>query len=134
MMEKKSIILFDGVCNLCNGFVNFLIVRDRQNKFQFGSLQSPVVAELLKQHDFATDDLSTVILLEGDKLYYQSTAVLRILRQLGGAWPLLYVFIVVPKPLRDFFYNLVARNRYKLFGRQDACMIPTPELRAKFVG
>jgi len=133
-MEKKSIIMFDGVCNLCNGFVNFLIVRDKQNKFQFGSLQSPVVADLLKQHSFAVDDLSTVVLLEGNKLYYQSTAVLRILRQMGGAWPLLYVFIVVPKPLRDFIYNLIAKNRYRLFGRQDACMIPTPELRAKFVG
>src|SRR4051812_46342815 len=108
-MEKRSIIMFDGVCNLCNGFVNFLIVRDRQNKFQFGSLQSPAVIDLLKQHNFKTNDLSTVILLEGDKLYYQSTAVLRILRQMGGAWPLLYAFIIVPKPLRDFVYNLIAK-------------------------
>ncbi len=134
MMEKKSIIMFDGVCNLCNGFVNFLIVRDKHNKFQFGSLQSPVVADLLKQHNFLTNDLSTVILLEGDKLYYQSTAVLKILKQLGGGWSLLYAFIILPKPLRDFFYNLIAKNRYKIFGRQDACMIPTPELKAKFVG
>src|SRR5438477_12645044 len=119
-MEVKSIIMFDGVCNLCNGFVNFLIVRDKQNKFQFGSLQSPVVADLLKQHNFSVNDLSTVILLEKNKLYYQSTAVLRILRQMGGAWPLLYVFIIVPKPMRDFIYNLVAKNRYRLFGRQDA--------------
>jgi predicted DCC family thiol-disulfide oxidoreductase YuxK len=133
-MEKKSIIMFDGVCNLCNGFVNFLIVRDKQNKFQFGSLQSPVVSDLLRKHNFLTNDLSTVILLEDGKLYYQSTAVLRILRQMAGAWPLLYAFIVIPKPLRDFIYNTIAKHRYKLFGRQDACMIPTPELRAKFVG
>lgn len=126
--------MFDGVCNLCNGFVNFLIVRDKQNKFQFGSLQSPVVADLLRKHNFLTNDLSTVILLEEGKLYYQSTAVLRILRQMGGAWPLLYAFIIIPKPLRDFIYNMIAKHRYKLFGRQDACMIPTPELRAKFVG
>jgi predicted DCC family thiol-disulfide oxidoreductase YuxK len=133
-MNKQSIIMFDGVCNLCNGFVNFLIVRDKHNSFRFGSLQSPAVIDLLKAHNFAANDLSTVILLENDKLYYQSTAVLRILRQMGGAWPLLYAFIVLPRPIRDFFYNMIAKNRYRLFGRQDACMIPTPELRAKFVG
>ncbi|HWA33415.1 MAG TPA: thiol-disulfide oxidoreductase DCC family protein [Cyclobacteriaceae bacterium] len=134
MMENKSIIMFDGVCNLCNWFVNFIIARDKKNRFQFGSLQSAVVIDLLRRHDFLTSDLSTVILLENEKLYYQSTAVLRILRMLGGVWSLMYVFIVLPKPLRDFMYNLIARHRYKLFGRQDTCMIPTPELKAKFVG
>jgi predicted DCC family thiol-disulfide oxidoreductase YuxK len=133
-MVQKSTILFDGVCNLCNGFVNFIIVRDKANKFRFGSLQSPAVVDLLRQHNFSSDDLSTVVLLEGNKLYYQSTAVLKILKQLGGAWVLLYGFIIIPKPVRDFFYNLIAKNRYKLFGRQDACMVPTPELKAKFVG
>lgn len=126
--------MFDGVCNLCNWFVNFIIARDKKNRFQFGSLQSAVVIDLLRRHDFLTSDLSTVILLENEKLYYQSTAVLRILRMLGGVWSLMYVFIVLPKPLRDFMYNLIARHRYKLFGRQDTCMIPTPELKAKFVG
>jgi predicted DCC family thiol-disulfide oxidoreductase YuxK len=133
-MVQKSTILFDGVCNLCNGFVNFIIVRDKANRFRFGSLQSPAVVDLLRQHNFSSDDLSTVVLLEGNKLYYQSTAVLKILKQLGGAWVLLYGFIIIPKPVRDFFYNLIAKNRYKLFGRQDACMVPTPELKAKFVG
>lgn len=133
-MSSQSLIMFDGVCNLCNGFVNFIIVRDRENKFQFGSLQSPVVAGILKQHHYSTSDLSTVVLLENNKLYYQSTAVLKIARKLGGGWALLYGFIIIPRPIRDFIYNLVAKNRYKLFGRQDACMIPTPELRAKFVG
>src|SRR4051812_28532100 len=101
-MVQKSTILFDGVCNLCNGFVNFIIVRDKANKFRFGSLQSPAVVDLLRQHNFSSDDLSTVVLLEGNKLYYQSTAVLKILKQLGGAWVLLYGFIIIPKPLRDF--------------------------------
>ncbi len=132
-MAEKSIILFDGVCNLCNGFVNFLILRDKQNKFQFGSLQSPKVQELLKQYHYSTDDLSTVLLVENEQLYSQSTAVLKILRQLNGGWPLLYGFIILPKFIRDFFYQLVAKNRYKLFGRKDVCMIPTPELKAKFV-
>lgn len=133
-MSSQSLIMFDGVCNLCNGFVNFIIVRDKKNKFQFGSLQSPVVAGILKQYHYSTSDLSTVVLLENNQLFYQSTAVLRIARKLGGAWSLLYGFIIIPKPIRDFLYNLIAKNRYKLFGRQDACMIPTPELRAKFVG
>jgi predicted DCC family thiol-disulfide oxidoreductase YuxK len=132
-MAEKSIILFDGVCNLCNGFVNFLILRDKQNQFQFGSLQSPKVQELLKEYHHSTNDLSTVLLIEDNKLYSQSTAVLKILRKMNGGWPLLYGFIILPKPVRDFFYQLIAKNRYRLFGRKDACMIPTPELKAKFV-
>jgi predicted DCC family thiol-disulfide oxidoreductase YuxK len=130
---EKSIILFDGVCNLCNGFVNFLIVRDKQNKFQFGSLQSQKVQELLKRYHYSTNDISTVLLIENNKLYSKSTAVLKILRQMDGGWPLMYGFIILPKLFRDFFYQLIAKNRYKLFGRKDACMIPTPELKAKFV-
>jgi predicted DCC family thiol-disulfide oxidoreductase YuxK len=133
-MGEKSIILFDGVCNLCNWFVNFIISRDKANRFRFGSLQSPAVIELLKQQDFSSDTLSTVILLENGRLYFQSTAVLRILRQIGGAWSMMYVFIILPKPIRDFLYLLIAKHRYRLFGRQDACMVPTPELKARFVG
>lgn len=132
-MTDKSIILFDGVCNVCNGFVNFLIPRDAKNKFQFGSLQSLKVKELLKQYHYDADDISTVILIENNKLYPQSTAVLKIFRQMSGAWPWLYAFIIIPKPIRDFLYQLIARNRYKLFGKKDACMIPTPELKAKFI-
>ena len=132
-MTDKSIILFDGVCNVCNGFVNFLIPRDSKNKFQFGSLQSLKVKELLKQYHYDANDISTVILIENNKLYPQSTAVLKIFRQMNGAWPWLYAFIIVPKPIRDFVYQLIARNRYKLFGKKDACMIPTPELKAKFI-
>lgn len=132
-MPDKSIILFDGVCNVCNGFVNFLIPRDKKDKFQYGSLQSLKVKEMLQQYHYNPDDLSTVILIEKDKLYSQSTAVLKILRQMSGAWPLMYAFIIVPKAIRDFAYQQIARNRYKLFGKKDSCMVPTPELRAKFV-
>lgn len=132
-MTEKSIILFDGVCNLCNGFVNFIIPRDRENKFQFGSLQSSKVQELLKHYHYYTTELSTVVLVENHQLYTQSTAVLKILRKMGGPWPLLYGFIIFPRFFRDFVYNLIAKNRYKLFGRKDACMMPTPELQAKFV-
>ncbi len=132
-MAAKSLILFDGVCNLCNGFVNFLILRDTGNRFQFGSLQSDNVKQLLKEHGFVVNDLSTVILVEDSKLYTQSTAVLKILRKMPGAWPLLYGFVVLPRALRDFVYRLVAKNRYKMFGKKDACMIPTPELKARFL-
>jgi predicted DCC family thiol-disulfide oxidoreductase YuxK len=132
-MSEKSLILFDGVCNLCNGFVNFLIVRDKKNKFQFGSLQSAKVQSILSEYQHSYNDISTVIVIENNKLYSHSTAVLKIVRKLGGAWPLLYVFIIIPKPIRDFFYKLVAKNRYRMFGKKDTCMIPTPELKAKFV-
>ncbi|CAN5208932.1 thiol-disulfide oxidoreductase DCC family protein [soil metagenome] len=132
-MSDKSLILFDGVCNLCNGFVNFLIVRDKKNKFQFGSLQSAKVQSILTEHQHSSNDISTVILIENNTLHSHSTAVLKIVRGLGGAWPLLYVFIIIPKPIRDFLYKLVAKNRYRLFGKKDACMIPTPKLKARFV-
>ena len=132
-MAEKSIILFDGVCNVCNGFVNFLILRDEKDQFQFGSLQSQKVKELLHQYHFDADDLSTVILIEHNKLYPQSTAVLKIFRQMSGAWPLMYAFIIIPKALRDFIYQIIARNRYTLFGRKNSCMVPAPEWKAKFV-
>lgn len=133
-VAEQSIILFDGVCNLCNGFVNFLIPRDEENRFQFGSLQSDKVKELLKQYHYSSDNISTVLLIENRQLYSQSTAVLRIARKMNGAWPLLYGFMIIPRPIRDFLYNLIARNRYSLFGKKDSCMMPTPEWRAKFIG
>ena len=133
-VTDQSIILFDGVCNLCNGFVNFLIPRDKENRFQFGSLQSDKVKELLKQYHYSADDISTVLLLENRQLYSQSTAVLRNARKMNGAWPLRYGFMIIPRPIRDFLYNLIARNRYSLFGKKDSCMMPTPEWSAKFIG
>ena len=132
-MPGKSIILFDGVCNLCNGFVNFIIQRDKKNSFQFGSLQSAKVQELLKQYNYTSTQMSTVILLENEKIHTQSTAVIKIAKQLGGIWALFNAFIIVPRFIRDFLYNLVARHRYRLFGRRDACMIPGSEWNAKFI-
>ena len=133
-VAEQSIILFDGVCNMCNGFVNFLIPHDKQNRFQFGSLQSDKVKELLKQYHYSADDISTVLLIENNQLYSQSTAVLKIARKMNGPWPLLYGFMIIPQGVRDFLYNFIARNRYKLFGKKDSCMMPTPELKAKFIG
>ncbi|NOT75608.1 MAG: thiol-disulfide oxidoreductase DCC family protein [Cyclobacteriaceae bacterium] len=132
-MEEKSIVLFDGVCNLCNGFVNFLILRDTENKLKFGSLQSEAGQALLKKYNYSEKSLSTVVLIENNQLYSQSTAVLRILRRLNGAYSLMYVFMILPRFLRDFFYQLISKNRYMLFGKKDECMLPTPALKAKFI-
>lgn len=132
-MPEKSLILFDGVCNVCNGFVTFILPRDRRNQFQFGSLQSHTAAEVLRDFPLAPRDVSTVILIEDGKLFTRSTAVLRIARKLGGLWSLAYPFIVIPPFIRDGLYDLVARHRYRLFGKRDACMIPKPEWKDKFV-
>jgi predicted DCC family thiol-disulfide oxidoreductase YuxK len=132
-MGEKSIVLFDGVCNLCNGFVNFLIDRDPHDRFRFGSLQSGHAKDLLKRYGHTSEHITTVLLVQNNKLYSQSTAVLKIFRLMPGAWPLLYAFIAIPSPLRDFLYNLVARNRYKIFGRKDTCRISSPELQSKFI-
>jgi len=132
-VDEKSIILFDGVCNLCNGFVNFLIARDSKNQFLFGSLQSPQATEILTRFNAPTTEMTTVILTENGQLYSRSTAVLKIFRKMGGLWPLLYAFIIIPPFIRDPIYHLIAKNRYRMFGRKDACMIPTPALKAKFL-
>jgi len=118
---------------MCNGFVNFLIPRDTKNRFKFGSLQSDAVKDLLQKHNYSGNELSTVLLVEGDRVYAQSTAVLRIARKMDGLWPLLYAFIIIPAFIRNFLYNLIAKNRYRMFGKRDSCMMPTPALKAKFL-
>ncbi len=132
-MSQSMILLFDGVCNLCQGSVRFVLERDRAGLFQFASLQSPKGKDLLEQHGLPTDELSHMVLIEEGRAYIRSTAVLRTARRLSGLWPLLYAFILVPRFLRDPLYDWVASNRYRWFGRQDACMIPTPELRSRFL-
>lgn len=130
----ERIILFDGVCNLCNASVQFVIRHDRHNRFRFASLQSDYGQQLLRREGFSTEELTSFILVEGDKTYRRSTAALRVARQLPGGWSLLYAFIVVPPFIRNAVYDFIAANRYRWFGKQDACMVPTPELRAKFIG
>lgn len=128
-----AIILFDGVCNFCNGAVNFVIERDEAGYFKFAPLQSEIGEELMAKHCIDKLDTDSVILVEDDRAYLHSTAALRIARRLNGVWSWAYAFRVVPKPIRDLAYKLFARYRYKLFGRQDACMMPTPEIRARFL-
>ena len=129
----SAIILFDGVCNFCNGSVNFIIERDRQGYFKFASLQSETGEKLLAEHGIDKAETDSVILIEDGKADVYSTAALKIARKLDGAWSWLHAFIIVPKFLRDFFYKLFAKYRYKLFGKQEACMLPTAETRSRFL-
>jgi len=128
-----QIILFDGVCNLCNNSVNFIIERDKNEKFLFTSLQSEAGKSLLKKHDLSAVGMASIILLSKTKVYDKSTAALKIASQLSGLWPLLYIFIIVPTFIRDYFYTLIANNRYRWFGRTEACQVPTPELKRRFI-
>ena len=128
-----AIVLFDGVCNFCNGSVNFIIERDAKNYFRFAPLQSEIGRKLLDKHGIDKTENDSVVLIENDKAYTHSTAALRIAKNVGGAWSWFYALIVVPKFIRDFFYKLFAKNRYKLFGKQDVCIMPTPKIRARFL-
>ena len=128
-----SAILFDGVCNLCNGFVQFVIARDPSSRFRFAALQSAAAAHLLASNGAPPSLQDSVVLVEGSRVFTRSTAALRIVRWLRFPWPLAYAFVVIPRPIRDGVYDLVARRRYRWFGRRDACMVPTPELRARFL-
>jgi predicted DCC family thiol-disulfide oxidoreductase YuxK len=129
----SAVILFDGVCNFCNGSVNFIIDRDKAGYFKFAPLQSEVGQKLLAEHNIDKTVTDSVVLIEGEKAYVRTTAALRIARKLSGAWSLFYGFVVVPSFIRDVFYNLFAKYRYKMFGKQDACMMPTPEVRSRFL-
>lgn len=131
-MYEQSIILFDGVCNLCNAFIQFVIKRDQADQFIFASLQSEEGKKILEKNNNA-NTLYSFILVENGKVYDRSTAVLRVSRKLKGLWPLLYGFIYLPKFIRDRVYNFIAKNRYQWFGRKNVCMTPTPGLKAKFL-
>jgi len=135
MPSPTATILFDGVCNLCNGFVQFIIKHDSAGRFRFASLQSDVALQLLAAHGITAlpAEPESVLLVTNGKVYSHSTAVLQILRKLGGAWTILYAGILLPRFVRDAAYRFVARNRYRWFGREEACMLPTPELAQRFL-
>lgn len=131
---KNPILLFDGVCNLCNQTVQQVIKADREGIFRFASLQSDFAKEHLKHFNTETEKLETIYLLVDGKIYDRSNAVLEIAKKLGDLWQLFYVFKIVPSFIRDAVYNLISRNRYRWFGKQESCMIPSPELSARFLG
>lgn len=131
-MQEDRIIFFDGVCNLCNGAVQFVIEWDIKNYFKFAALQSDFSKNKLAPFKLNVKQGDSFVLLENGKVYEQSTAALRVAKKLKGLWPALYVFIIVPPFIRDWIYKFIARNRYKWFGKQESCWVPTPELKNKF--
>ncbi len=131
--HDHPIVLFDGVCNFCDATVNFLIRQDTTAQFRFVPLQEPIGQALLRQLGLKTNDFDTFLLLDAGQVYQKSTAGLRVLRKLPGAWPVLYGFIVVPAFVRDAVYAVVARNRYRWFGQKTACMIPDATVRNRFL-
>jgi len=132
MEDDNPTVLFDGVCNLCNGAVNFILDRDN-GEFRFAALQSGAGRRLIEERGRSAEDLSTMVLIEGERVYTRSSAALRIARRLRAPWKWLYVFIIVPRPLRDAVYNLAARRRYRWFGKREECRMPTPELKGRFL-
>lgn len=132
-MNSNSTILFDGVCNLCNGAVTFVIKRDKKSQIKFAALQSETGQRLLKQFNLSANIFNSFIFIEDGIAYTQSTAALKVCKYLTAMWPLLYGFIIVPGFIRDRIYKWIAKNRYKWFGKQEQCMIPTPELKERFL-
>jgi predicted DCC family thiol-disulfide oxidoreductase YuxK len=132
-VTEHAILLFDGECNLCNHSVQFVIPRDPKDYYRFAALQSEAGKKLLEQYQLPSTEMGTVILIQNGKLYTKSTAALKLVRHLNRLWPLLYLLVVIPSFLRDPIYDWVARNRYKWFGRREFCMMPTPEMKRRFL-
>ena len=129
---SHPVILFDGVCNLCNASVQYVIKHDKKRLFRFASLQSFFGEKVLKENKLPYNTFNSFILLDRNKIYSRSTAALLVAKKLSGLTKLLYGFIIVPKFIRDFVYNLIAKNRYKWFGKKEACWVPSPQLKSLF--
>ncbi|EOS55525.1 thiol-disulfide oxidoreductase DCC family protein [Paenibacillus barengoltzii] len=131
--RNEHVILFDGVCHLCQGAVKFIIKHDPAGRFRFASLQSQAGSRLLRAAGAHEESLDSVVLIENGTYYIRSAAALRIARGLRSPWPLLYALIVVPKGLRDAVYRFIAKHRYRWFGKDETCLVPTRELRERFL-
>jgi predicted DCC family thiol-disulfide oxidoreductase YuxK len=132
-MTENSIILFDGLCNLCNAMVRFIVKRDAQAALRFCSMQSDRGRELLAAHNIQPEAVSTFVLIEGNHCLTRSDAVLKIARHLSGIWQLLSIMYIVPRPVRDFCYDVIARNRYRWFGKRESCLAPAGEHLNRFL-
>ena len=133
MNESKAIILFDGICNFCSGSVLFFIKRDQKGYFRFAALQTESGEKIIRQFGIGEGRPESIILVENGRVWYRSSAALRIARKLRRGWPLFYGFIIIPPVIRDFFYNIIAKNRYKWFGQKESCFIPTTHIRSRFL-
>lgn len=132
-MEDHPLILFDGVCNFCNSTVNFVIKRDKNAVLRFAALQGNIARGILAYDHLPAMDMSSFVLIEKGKIYTRSTAALRVCRYMNNGWPLMYGFMIIPRFIRDIVYNWIAKNRYKWFGKKEVCMIPTPDLKERFL-
>jgi len=133
MNESGPILLFDGVCNLCNRLVIFIIRRDKEAKIKFAALQSETGKYFLKKCNLSGESIDSIVYIEGTGCFLKSSAVLHLLKSIGGAWSLLQGFIVIPKFIRDFFYDLIAKNRYRIFGKTDTCLVPSQDIAERFL-
>ncbi|GBF18999.1 MULTISPECIES: thiol-disulfide oxidoreductase DCC family protein [Arenibacter] len=134
MIENNKIILFDGVCNLCNSSVQYVIRRDKSNAYRFAALQSEIGKKLVEQRGIDTSQIDSIILIEPGVAYYtKSTAALKIARSFGGVWQLTSVFEWIPEKIRDWVYDYIAKNRYKWYGKKEVCMVPSPENNERFL-
>lgn len=131
--SNHKTILFDGVCNLCNSSVQFIIKRDYKDVFRFTALQSDAGTAIVTKYNIDTSKTDSIVLIDGGNYFVKSTAALKIAKNLSGAYPLLYGFMIVPNFIRNWVYDIIAKNRYKWFGKKDSCMIPTAELKKKFL-
>jgi predicted DCC family thiol-disulfide oxidoreductase YuxK len=132
-VNNQKIILFDGICNFCNFWVNFIIDRDKKDDFKFAALQSDKGQKLLERFEIDNNAFDSFVFIDGEKVHTKSTAAFKICKSLKGIWKYFYFLIFIPKPIRDFIYTLVAKNRYKFFGKRDACRLPTEQERVKFL-
>jgi predicted DCC family thiol-disulfide oxidoreductase YuxK len=132
-MSKGKILLFDGVCNFCDGTVQFVLKHDKKAVFKFASLQSDAGQQILAKNSLPLTDFDSFVYVDGDKVYFKSTAALHVLKELGGLFRLSFLLIVIPRPIRDYIYSILAKNRYKWFGKKDSCTLPTPETRERFL-
>ena len=131
-MKNENIIIFDGVCNFCNTSVNFIIKRDPTESFHFSTSQSNYAQTLMKQHGINTHNVDTIILIKKGKCFFKSDAILEIAKDLSGFWYFLRVFIIVPKNIRNFIYDFISNNRYKLYGKNASCIKPNDKLKKRF--
>jgi predicted DCC family thiol-disulfide oxidoreductase YuxK len=132
-ISEKSIIIFDGICNLCNRLVDFIIRKDKKNRFVFAANQSESGKKILAQYNLDFSIVDTIYLIENNQVYSRSTAVLKIIKQLSFPWNWLYIFIIIPRFIREPIYRLIARNRYRWFGIRTSCRVPTAEERDRFL-
>lgn len=132
-LKNKNIILFDGICNLCNSSVQFIIKHDKKQRFLFTSLQSDAARELLLQFPSKKNKMNSLLYIENNKIYDKSNAALQIIKHLNTPLNWLFTFVIIPKTVRDYLYNFIAKNRYKWFGKKECCMIPSPELKERFL-